>query len=108
MRDLLEADARIIGCIAYQDDKAVAKRLGLVETSPHQSAPDADILPIRVDGERSQQQGIDTGFADFERPETDGAGQPEARFARDEGEPLNGGIAFAQPIRCLGRAAETE
>jgi hypothetical protein len=106
--NLLEPDARIIGRITHQDDEPVTKGLRLVETGHHQSAPDANILPVRMDGERPEQQAVSARIANFERPETDGPGQTEAGFAGDQREPVNGGIAFTQPVRCLGRAAETE
>jgi len=108
VRNLLEADAGIIRLIPDKDDEVVAKGLRLIEAGMHQGAPDADILALRMNGQRPQQQRVASRFADLERPETDRPRKPEARIAGDEREPFDGDIAFAQPVGGFGRTAEAE
>ena len=63
-RKLAEADPGVIGLVAHQKHEAVAQRLRPGESFAHQRQPDPEVLPLRMNRERSEQQGRRARLAD--------------------------------------------
>ena len=97
-RKLAEADPGVIGLVAHQNHEAVAQRPGARQAFAHQRQADPEVLPLRMNRERSEQQGRRARLADAQRPEADGAGKPQLGIAHHHGEAGNGRTSLAQAI----------
>jgi len=95
---LAEADPGVIGLVAHQNHEAVAQRPRPVKSFAHQGQPDPEVLPLRMNRERSEQQGRRSPLADAQRPEADGTGKPKLGVAHQHGEAGNGRTSLAQAI----------
>src|SRR5262245_16811236 len=101
----LEAGFAVIGFIAHQHDQPMTLALRFGEHALDQGIANAALAKRRLDGERTEQQGL--GLADANRREPHRADQQRAD-ARGERqfEPMAG--ALAQPVGRLGVAAGAE
>ena len=102
-----EAEARIVGRIAHQDDGGMAAQLRLGQACAHQCRADALALRLAVDRERPEQQRRAGGTRDHV-PQADGADEPALRVHRGEGEAFRRQAAFAQALGGLAAARLAE
>ena len=103
-----EAGPGVVRFVADEDDQAVALRRRAPKAGLHEGQADAASLAVGGDRERSEQQGIDSLYADSQRPEADGADDAATRFPRDERQARHGQLTLAQAIGGLGAASDAE